>query len=151
MEVSVLSLQSCLMLLPCSLVSAGILAGSSQQSWHQSLEMLKECVLQGNYTVNPGANPDSHLWILCNPDIPRKTPFLLDLGGSVLIFEVSPSSLGITHTGRALASKSHSSMDRVPWQQAEEAGIIHWRVHICFRTDLCTLSVSMIWNFTAKV
>lgn len=81
----------------------------------------KQSVLQGNYTVNPGANPDSHLWILCNPDIPRQTPFVLDLGGSVLIFEVSPSSLGIAPTGRALASKpkpGHSSMDRVPWQQA---------------------------------
>ena len=47
--------------------------------------------------MNAGANPDAHLWILCNPDIPRKTPFVLDLGGSVLIFEVSRKSLGVTH------------------------------------------------------
>ena len=50
--------------------------------------MTRAYALQGKYTVNAGANPVSHLWVLCNPDIPRKTPFVLDLGGSELIFEV---------------------------------------------------------------
>lgn len=46
------------------------------------------CTAQGNYTVNAGSNPVSHLWVLCNPDIPRRSPFVLDLAGSKLMFEV---------------------------------------------------------------
>ena len=46
------------------------------------------CTAQGNYTVNAGSNPVSHLWVLCNPDIPRQSPFVLDLAGSELMFEV---------------------------------------------------------------
>ena len=46
------------------------------------------CTAQGNYTVNAGSNPVSHLWVLCNPDIPRRSPFVLDLAGSELMFEV---------------------------------------------------------------
>ncbi len=44
--------------------------------------------MQGKYKVTPGANPGSHMWLLCNPGIPRTTPFVVDLGGSELIFQV---------------------------------------------------------------
>ena len=44
--------------------------------------------VQGKYTVTPGANPGSHLWLLCNPGLPRRTPFVVDLGGSELVFMV---------------------------------------------------------------
>ena len=45
--------------------------------------------MQGKYNVTPGANPGSHMWLLCNPGIPRRTPFVVDLGGSELVFQVS--------------------------------------------------------------
>lgn len=44
--------------------------------------------VQGKYTVTPGANPGTHLWLLCNPGLPRRTPFVVDLGGSELMFTV---------------------------------------------------------------
>ena len=59
------------------------------------------CTAQGNYTVNAGSNPVSHLWILCNPDIPRHSPFVLDLAGSELMFEVCISAfVGLSHIVR---------------------------------------------------
>lgn len=57
----------------------------ANKAWPASIFSL--CA-QGNYTVNAGSNPVSHMWVLCNPDIPRKTPFVLDLAGSELVFEV---------------------------------------------------------------
>ena len=49
--------------------------------------------MQAKYIVSPGTNPASHLWLLCNPGLPRKTPFVVDLGGSELVFQVCPGYL----------------------------------------------------------
>lgn len=45
---------------------------------------------KGNYSVNAGANPDAHIWLPCNPYNRRRTPFVVDLSGSTLVFDVSP-------------------------------------------------------------
>ena len=42
----------------------------------------------GEYQVFVPANTDAHIRLPCDPKKPRQTPFVVDLSGSTLIFQV---------------------------------------------------------------
>ena len=84
--------------------NSSLLVGSDFTSFfiaaHEDASVPGVRLAPGEYQVNPGSNPDSHVWLPCNPVTPRSAPFVVDISGSTFVLQVGARAdfVAPTHT-----------------------------------------------------